>query len=475
MLIPVEQRKEFLLVNTLTGGMEVLTRDEGSCIAELMTVREFDRNRHYKGDQLMMEHWIEKEYIIAADSTLRKQLEEHTAATQYKRGRTIMLTIGTTITCNMGCSYCFEFVKPNHTLKDEKVKKQIVDLVEEIILKMNGGIDGLRVMWYGGEPLINMQAIRDVSKGLLALVDKYRLEYFAGVITNGIYLSEENVRTLIDCRVQSAQVTLDGAQRTHDVKRPLKQKNAENYPRIMRNLAAIPPEIRVTVRLNVDREVRDTAEELLDDMYAYGMWPQRHRQFSFDVSWMRTYEEIDISDEEREKRMFNEEFYDFKQKFRLRLIERFNDWAKENDSERARLKWDLPEYQSTCSTWANPLSLVIDPQGNIHKCWETIHDEGYAPTTVFDEYKPENYTYYNSFNRYTHHPVCSNCKFLPSCDTINCSFEAIKYAVPRCTQWKYNGDRYILDQYLRMMNEPDTITKPLTAELKTGNAGHVNK
>ncbi|WP_212004684.1 radical SAM/SPASM domain-containing protein [Chitinophaga sp. HK235] len=475
MLIPVEPRNEFLLYNTLTSGMEILNRDEGIAIAELMTVREFDRELHFRGDQGMMDHWIEQEYFIEADSNLKKQLEAHTAATQYKQGKTILLTIGTTITCNMGCAYCFEFVKPNHTLKDEKVMKQLVTYVEEIIIKLNGHIEGIRVMWYGGEPLINMRAIREVTAGLMDLVDKYQLEYTAGVVTNGIYLSEENVRTLIECKVKTAQVTLDGAQRTHDVKRPLKQKGAENYTRIVRNLAAIPPELQVTIRLNVDREVRDTVDELLDDMYRHEIWPQRHGQFLFDVSWMRTYEEIEITAEERDKRMYNEEFYAFQQDFRLRLIKRYNQWAAANNTRIAKLKWDLPEYQSTCATWANPLSLVIDPQGNIHKCWETIHDDGYAPTSIFQEFKAENYTFYNSYNRYNHNPVCANCRFLPSCDTINCSFESIKYAVPRCTQWKYNGEGYIRDQYLRMMNEPDTIGRPVQAEMKTGNTGHVNK
>jgi uncharacterized protein len=475
LLIPVEERKEFLLCNTLTGGIEVLPREEGTLIAELMTVREFDGETDFKGGAPLLEHWIEKEYIIPAETNLRRQLEDHITATQYKQGQTIHLTIGTTITCNMGCAYCFEFVKPNHTLKDEKVKQQIITHVEEIIQKMDGEIRAIQVMWYGGEPLINMRAISDVSKGLIDLCTKYSLDYKASVVTNGIYLTEENVRTLVDCRVDTAQVTLDGAQRTHDIKRPLKQKDGENYPRIMRNLAALPPGLRVTIRINVDREVRDTIEDLLDDMTAYGIWPQRHRQFAFDVNWMRTYEEEHISDDERNKRMYNDEFYDFKQNFRLRLIDRFNLWAKANDHKMAKLKWDLPEYQSTCGTWASPLALVIDPKGNIHKCWETIHDEGYSPATIFDEFKKDRFTYYNSFNRYAHSPVCANCRFLPSCDTINCAFEALKYAVPRCTQWKYNGDKYIRDQYLRMMDEPDTIGRPEAAEIKSGNSGHVNK
>lgn len=474
LLIPVEERGEFLLYNNLTGGMEVLAREEGICMAELMTLRSFDRNIHFKGEPEMLDHWIDREYIIPSGSELVKALEKHTDETQFKDPGSLLITIGTTITCNMGCAYCFEFVKPNHTLKDEKVKKQIIEYVEDIILQKRYNIHTIKVMWYGGEPLINMKAITDVSNGLVAIAEKYQLNYGASVVTNGIYLTEENVKMLVDCKVDFAQVTLDGAQSTHDVKRPLKQANAENYTRIMRNLAALPPELNVMIRMNVDKEVAATIEEMMDDMNSYGMWPQRNKQFAFETSWMRPYEEIKLTTEAQDKFMYSDEFFDFKQHFRWRLIERYNEWASANNLRPARLKWDLPEYQSTCATWASPLSLVIDPKGNIHKCWETIHDEGYAPTSVFEKFEENRFSYYHNFNRYTHNMVCRNCKFLPSCDTINCSFEAIKYAVPICTQWKYRGETYIRDQYMRMKEYPDTINVPLAANTAS-NTGHANK
>ena len=474
-LIPVEEREEFLLFNTLTGGIEVLEFEEGILVAELLSLKSFVKPNEEQNVQFchLFDYLVEKEYILNEDQPIVGILEKHISDKQYKNAETIHLTIGTTITCNMGCSYCFEFIKPNHTLKDERVKKQTVTYIEQIINNSGHPIRKLSVTWYGGEPLINVRAIEDMSVGLIQLASDYNLEYEATIITNGIYLTPENTSKLVSCKVGSAQVTIDGAREVHDRKRPLKQKQAENYFRILRNLAQVPKEIQIAIRMNVDHEVANTAEQLLDDLASYEIWPQRYDQFKLTPAWLRSYEEIEMTEDEKDRRMTIDEYFDFKQRFRLLQLEKFNEWSATNGGKKALLKWDLPEYQSACPTWASPVSLVVDPNGKIHKCWETIHDESQAPASVFDDYDPAQFSYYTSFNRFNHHVVCRNCKFLPVCDKISCSFEAIKHAVPQCTAWKYKAQSYIKAQYLRMKEHPETINTPQTVD--GINTGHSNK
>ncbi len=471
-LIPVDETDEFLLFNTLTGGIEVLDKEEGKLLAELFCLKVFTRDS-FCDKEYIFEYLREREYVLDAGKNIIDVFEKFTAQNQFRNSGTIFLTIGTTITCNMGCPYCFEFVKPNHTLKDDKVKKQTVNYIEQIILNADRKIHTLSVTWYGGEPLINVKAIIDITEGFMELTKKHNINYDAKIITNGIYLTEENVQTLIDCKVGMAQVTVDGARKVHDKKRPLKQKGGENYFKILKNLSKIPQGININVRINVDKEVAESVENMLDDFNAFNIWPHKHRQFNFEPAWLRSYEEIKLSDDEKETRMHIDEFFEFKQNFRLSLVRRLNEWAEKNNSRKAKLKWDLPQYQSTCATWASPVSLVIDPNGHIHKCWETIHDDTKAPTSIFEEYDPAVFKYYSSFNRYNHNPVCRNCKYLPVCDQISCSHEAIKNVVPKCSEWKYKSESYIREQYLRMKNEPDTITKPEAAD--SVNTGHSNK
>ena len=471
-LIPVEERNEFLLFNTLNGGIEVLKESEGMLMAELIALKAF-RMEMFPNENGLMDYLINREYLIPSEKNMVEIFESNIAHHQFKNAGTIHLTIGTTISCNMGCSYCFEFVKPNHTLKDDRVKKQTVAYVKEIIKHAGHKVHTLSVTWYGGEPLLNVRAISDMSVGLIDLAAECKIKYSAKIITNGIYLTEENMNILVANRVSLIQVTIDGAREVHDRKRPLKQKNAENYYRILRNLSALPKGTNVAVRLNVDREVADSAELLLDDFEKFGIWPAKYDQVSFDPAWLRSYEEIQLNAQEKGLRMHVDDFFDFKQNFRLSLLGRFNRYADFHGLKPGKLKWDIPSYQSTCATWASPISLVVDPNGFIHKCWETIHDDSFAPTSVFEPYDPSKFDKYSAFNRYTHNDVCRKCKYLPVCDKISCSFEALKNLVPQCTEWKYKTESYLKEQYLRMKGSPEMMIEPRNASAL--NTGHSNK
>jgi uncharacterized protein len=469
-LIPVEERGEYLLFNTLSGGIEILSDEIGGRLAELSSLKSFDELQCDGLDYL-----IQNEYIINGDLDLIQVMDDAVVKRQGDPTQAIHLTIGTTISCNMGCSYCFEFVKPNLTLKDKNVKEHIVKYIEQVITHPRNNIKVLGVVWYGGEPLLNVKAIDELSAGFLELVEKYNLKYESSIITNGIYLTTENVERLIRNRVMLAQVTIDGSQETHDIKRPLKQTRAENYTRIMRNISQIPvSDFQVQVRINLDKEVAATVEKFLDDLESYDIWPRLYKQVNFSPAWLRTYEEIEISEQERSKRMDVVEYFDFKFNFRLQILRRFNSYAEATNRKNARLTWDLPKFQETCATWASPTGLVIDPEGNIHKCWETIHDDKQGTqATVFDKYNPDEFKPYTSFNRYTQNPVCRNCKYLPVCDTISCSFEFKKNTVPSCTMWKYRAEAFIKEQYLRMKEQPETIAEP--AAVDAINKGHSNK
>lgn len=470
-LVPIEEREEFLLYNTLTGGLDVLTYEDGIHLSGIAMMKNADSKNY---SQNFINELSQKEYLIDSDFDVLNLLEKNVNETQFKNAGVINLTIGTTITCNMGCSYCFEFVKPNHTLKDDKVKKGIVDYISQIVTNSGKNVHTISVTWYGGEPLINVKAIKDLSVDLRNLAQKFNLKYEANVITNGIYLDKNNADILVKNGVKTAQITIDGAREVHDRKRPLKQTKGENYFKIIRNIAEIDSkELSFTIRLNIDKEVAQSIPTLLDDFYDYGIWPQKNAQIHFDPAWLRSYEEIDLSEEEGDKRMSVDEYFEFKQNFRLELIKRYNAWATKLNKNTAKLKWDLPMYQSTCATWASPISLVIDPNGYVHKCWETIHDDTKAPTNVFEPYDPNRFEKYSAFNRYTHSDVCRNCSYLPICDKISCSFEAIKKAVPECTPWKYKLENYLKTQYLRMVEQPETITIPL--RMDTFNSGHSNK
>ena len=244
----------------------------------------------------------------------------------------------------MGCPYCFEFEKPNKTLKSAQVIDQIVAYIQDMIDKSPvRRWTAMSVTWYGGEPLINSKAIQKLTPALLKICEKYNIAYSANIITNGLLLSKETWHLLHQNRVTLVQVTVDGPMVVHEKKRPLKTMNKEkNYWRILENLCLLPDGIKVNIRMNVDKLVAAGFEELLDDFQKIGLWPQRFESFQFTPAWLRSYEETKLLDEDSQY-LTNEEFFDELQRFKKIQLRRFNRWAGRNGIKNAKLRWVMPQ------------------------------------------------------------------------------------------------------------------------------------
>jgi len=233
-LVPIWEKNEYLLYNTFTGGIEILSLSEGLLFSEIMSLDFFSDSTYVKHAPFI-ERLLEKGYLdVDTEDFITEAEQIYLDKKRAQTNATIFLTIGTTIQCNMGCSYCFEFVKPNNTLKDDNVIAQIGKYIEEIIASSpTTNWQALAVTWYGGEPLMNMKGIKKLGVILYEIAVDHGMRYEADLITNGIYLTPENVSVLQDLHISKAQVTLDGAREVHDRNRPLKSKNQKNYFKIV--------------------------------------------------------------------------------------------------------------------------------------------------------------------------------------------------------------------------------------------------
>jgi len=475
-LVPIAETKEFLLYNILSGGLNVINQDLGDFLTE-KNEKEF-LLEEYSGNSKEIRELFEEGFLVDADVDERKLYQSNYIANQNKKFRTnshIGITIGTTILCNMGCPYCFESFKPNKSLRDEKVIDGIVDFAENMI--MSAPVKKwsmLSITWYGGEPLINKAAISSLSKRFIQLSEKHSIPFSASIITNGILLDKEAWKLLNDNRIQNVQVTIDGSKEVHNTYRPLKNSKAPNYEQILENLTLMPMEIHTNIRVNTDKRVAATLPQLLDDLKLYGIWPQRHESFSISLARLRFYpasgnSEIDY--------LTDNEYFEVQQQFSQLKVIKFNEWGKQNKQPVARLKWKLPDKQSDCATYVSPYFFVFDPEGMIHKCWETIHDtKNSSGSSVFKHWSTEDFEKYLSYSRTNIHTVCYNCKFNPVCEGLSCAYDSlaqVKEGKFPCTPWKTLLPDYFKKMYLLSMERPGEVSFDISksAELQT----HSNK
>jgi uncharacterized protein len=474
-LVPVEEENEWILYNTYSGGMEILGQSDGAFLSSL-TDRSMTVSMEDVASDPCLSYLYRRGYLTDISEPERElYLQKYKLSKQHRYDQKIAdigLTIGTTITCNMGCPYCFEFEKPKKFLRDEDNINSIVAYLRDMVAK--SPVDQWRrclVTWYGGEPLINAGAIEILTPKLLEFCRENKIEYKANVITNGLLLTQKMWEKLSRHKVNELQVTIDGAEEQHNRKRPLKGSKGENYKKILSNLSMMPEGMEVTIRINVDKDVAATWDELFDDFYAYGLWPQRFKSILFAPAWLRPYEEIESNT--ANTYLTIEEFFDVNQDFRRRLIQRFNAWAEQNNLPKAKLKWDLPSLVEDCATWVSPYNVVIDPEGYVQKCWETIHDSSNHIHHVSEGFHPEAFKKYMSYDRVELNNICKNCQYIPVCEKLSCSFDALKHGKPVCTPWKTKLKSSLKDQYLLMKNHPELIAQPTLSSKE--NTGHSSR
>jgi uncharacterized protein len=456
-LIPIEEKNEFLLYNSLTGGLLVLDKDNGDYMSRLVKRRNISQNDIQCKDWI--KELIDKEYIVREEineySKYRDLYYSRKEDLFYKKKSLITAVIAPTSMCNMECSYCFEFNKPSCTFKEDQIPL-LVKYFDSIIKRTEiQEWNSLAITWYGGEPLIANQMIEKITNELVKFALSKNMKYYADIITNGTLLTKSNWDLLKRCHVKWAQITIDGPKETHDKNRPLKNRNEVNYENILANLAQIPDDIRATIRVNVDKNVANLFPKFLDDLKKYKIWPHKYKNINIAPELCRTYEgahEKNIS-----CRIKRDEFDYYLEQIRELKFKYFNDFAKEEGISIAKYAWQVPSPDfEDCWSYISPYTFVIDAEGFVHKCWEVVHDEKTRIQHISEEYDQNKFSKWIDYNRFDACEKHNTCKYLPICSELSCG-HYFENKLSKCTIWRKNLEKNLKKQYLYMCSNPDKI------------------
>ena len=231
-----------LIYNLLTKEMVLLTQKEyeGRLESEYMRKQWFAVPVELKDKDFSTKvRWVEK---------MRRKKEQ--AITSY--------TILTTSDCNARCFYCFELGWKRMPMTEETAKQTL-----EYIKKHCGG-KKVRIMWFGGEPLFNMEPMDIISQGLRDA----GIEYVSAVVTNGYLLDEkalDKAKNLWNMR--QVQIALDGTEEVYNKIKAYIYKGVNPYQVVMRNIGlALDAEVPISIRLNMDLSNHQDLMDLVDEM-----------------------------------------------------------------------------------------------------------------------------------------------------------------------------------------------------------------
>jgi uncharacterized protein len=145
--------------------------------------------------------------------------------------------------CNFRCTYCYE------DFKHKVMPPGVVQGVKRLISERLSGLHILNIAWFGGEPMLAMHVIEDISQHILdeRLRQAPRITYQATITTNGWRLNAERARRLAELGIQQAQISLDGLNDVHDQTRR-RADGKGTFQRIWSNLIELR---NSTIPLNV--------------------------------------------------------------------------------------------------------------------------------------------------------------------------------------------------------------------------------
>ena len=219
---------------------------------------EAEANGYTNLDDEFRQKLLQGNFIVddACDETLI--LRNNLLRSRYG-GNTYGITIAPTLGCNFDCIYCYEQNHLDYTKMSEETQNKVIGLIQA---KIDSGIKGLSVTWYGGEPLLAIDVIEELSSRIISMCDDAKISYHADLITNGYLLNREVAKKLQEFRVKTIQVTVDGPKDIHDTRRFLQGKKP-TFERIIKNLTEnvdVLPDI--ALRVNVDKDNIGRVEEV---------------------------------------------------------------------------------------------------------------------------------------------------------------------------------------------------------------------
>ena len=466
-IIPVMEKGVYLAYNSFTNALLELEVYEGEKMLEWKKKGTISSSELDNEEKPFVTALLDSHFLIDEGVDEKEGLHHRISAQKERFWRgptTIALTILPTVSCNMGCSYCFEGKKPSGKVMSDEVMDDVAKFVERE-LKHSTVVDsfeGMFVRWYGGEPLLQPQVIERLSRKLYRIADENELSFTSQIIMNGTYLTTDIWALLKEAKVSKLQVTIDGHRDSHNKQRPLMLpivgQNIEegSYDTILENLRSLPDGMALNIRINSDRTIINSLDNLLDDLEEIGLWPQQAARVNLTLAHKETpYEGSGAVDIESQYLSLKQQtkaqklFQDMK-------LNHYNNWAVKNNRGMAKKRLVYPEPATfVCGAASLPYSFSISYDGHIHQCMEQVNDpqaKSHYIADTYDIHDPLRQTFL-AWDKFLHHPMCTDCKVLPICDMV-CPHKDPPEA---CCDWKVDLKSRLKEQYITSIDTPHLI------------------
>jgi uncharacterized protein len=194
-----------------------------------------------------------------------------------RRGKEYRITAVLNLDCNLACSYCFEGNRKGKHYMSAGTAGALVEFAIKNCIERG---KNLTVDFYGGEPLLSLDLIRDMSRKLKQAAECKGVGYSSTLVTNGTLFTGKVAEELAALGLKSAKITLDGPRENHDIWRPFISGKG-SFDTIIKNLKDVCGLVKVQTGGNFTRENYREFPRLLDLFLDEGITPDKLAAVTF--------------------------------------------------------------------------------------------------------------------------------------------------------------------------------------------------
>ena len=293
-----------------------------------------------------------------------------------------------TTCCNARCFYCYESQYEHINMSNETTDRLI-----EYIITHKGG-NKVHIQWFGGEPLLGIKRIDQISQAL----SEKGIEYDSNMISNGYLFDEEIVKRAVESwHLRNIQITLDGTEEIYNRTKAYVNPSENPYRRVLRNIQLlIENGIHVGIRMNLDQHNYENLDSLITEIHD-DFGNNKHLRAYVHVVYENEGFDPMFRDEKTAKSLF---------KRQVQLNSRLEQLGITKASNRS-----LPKLRVHSCMADSENSVAVYPDGRLFKCEHFADDDVFG--SIFVEEKKD-----SSLKKYQEaakRVQCNQCELYPSC------------------------------------------------------------
>ncbi len=323
--------------------------------------------------------------------------------------------------CNLRCKYCFASTGDfggGRSLLDVETGKKAIDF----LLKYSAGRKNLELDFFGGEPLMNFDVVKQVVEYARSKEKQYNKVFRFTITTNGVLLNDEII-DYINKEMSNVVLSIDGRKEIHDKIRPT-VNNKGSYDIIVPKYKEL-----------VDKRLSEGNK--YDQYYVRGTFTKYNLDFSKDVMHLNEigFDQISVepvvSDTDKDYALTDKdlpEIFAEYEKLAKELIDR-----KKSGNGFNFFHFMLDLDQGPCAIkrlrgcGCGNEYVAVTPDGDVYPCHQFVGQEEWKMGSVHDlsvDFKKKDY--FAKANIYTKEE-CKSCwaKFYCSggCNANNLTYE----------------------------------------------------